>query len=125
MLILSPLVLRKHRIRAIGDCFNSLHIFSFLPLILRVQDNKVLPTEVGPTQARAEDHWWYDPNYLISDLNVNSAIAHPAHDEVFSPTPGNDTYTVQGYAYAGGGRRITRVEVTLDDGDTWLLCKIK
>ncbi|KAF9455798.1 hypothetical protein BDZ94DRAFT_1276612 [Collybia nuda] len=88
-------------------------------------DNKVLPTEVGPAQARAEEHWWYDPKYLISDLNVNSAIAYPAHDEVFSPTPGNDTYTVQGYAYAGGGRRITRVEVTLDDGDTWLLCKIK
>lgn len=31
---------------------------------------------------------------------------------------------MQGYAYAGGGRRVNRVEVTLDDGETWSLCDI-
>ena len=25
------------------------------------KDNKLLPTQVMPDQARAEKHWWYDP----------------------------------------------------------------
>lgn len=28
-------------------------------------------------------------------------------------------YTVRGYAYTGGGRQITRVEVSFDSGFTW------
>lgn len=33
-------------------------------------------------------------------------------------------YVISGYAYAGGGRRVTRVEVSLDDGATWSLADI-
>lgn len=36
----------------------------------------------------------------------------------------DETYKVEGYVYAGGGRRITRVEVTLDDGDSWSLATL-
>ncbi|CCM02700.1 uncharacterized protein FIBRA_04806 [Fibroporia radiculosa] len=28
-------------------------------------DNRVLPTQLSPEQARAEKHWWYDPSYII------------------------------------------------------------
>lgn len=105
-----------------------------------------------PEQARAEREWWYDPRYvspssslpfssihdlnsicectryIINDLNTNSAIAQPAHDKsltfsaaaVASP----QLYSLAGYAYAGGGRRITRVEITLDAGVTWELATI-
>jgi nitrate reductase (NAD(P)H) len=57
---------------------------------------------------------------------VNSAIACPDHDEILecSNESSDDTYTVKGYAYAGGGRRVTRVEVSLDDGDSWDLAEI-
>jgi nitrate reductase (NAD(P)H) len=33
-------------------------------------------------------------------------------------------YTLKGYAYAGGGRRVTRVEISFDDGYTWSLADI-
>lgn len=31
---------------------------------------------------------------------------------------------MRGYAYAGGGRRVTRVEISFDDGSTWSLANI-
>lgn len=33
-------------------------------------------------------------------------------------------YEVRGFAYSGGGRRVTRVEISLDDGVTWRLTKV-
>ena len=33
-------------------------------------------------------------------------------------------YTLRGYAYSGGGRRINRVEITLDGGKTWTLAEM-
>jgi len=67
------------------------------------------------------------PNrYIIRDLNVNSAIACPDHDETLDTTDQspNATYTVKGYAYSGGGNRVTRVEISSDDGETWSLANI-
>lgn len=66
--------------------------------------------------------------YIINDLNTNSAIANPAHDEklIVAPVVPDvpQMYSLSGYAYGGGGRRVTRVEITLDAGDTWTLCHI-
>lgn len=90
---------------------------------LHFHDNKMLPTEVSPDQARAEKHWWYNPAYIIWDLNVNSAIAYPKNDEVIECS-GDGEYTIKGYAYTGGGRRIERIEISLDAGKTWKLGEI-
>ncbi|CAL1702986.1 unnamed protein product [Somion occarium] len=96
---------------------------------LHFWDNKVLPMQLTPERARSEQQWWYDPRYIITELNINSAIVKPAHDETITVNPGESdkdlsSYTVKGYAYSGGGRRVTRVEVSLDDGDTWVLANI-
>ncbi|BGP16636.1 hypothetical protein JCM10213v2_004638 [Rhodosporidiobolus nylandii] len=93
---------------------------------LHFWDNKVLPMTLTAEQARNERDWWYDPKYIINDLNVNAAVARPAHDEKI-PIPADPaaTYCVSGYVYAGGGRRVTRVETTLDDGKTWQLADIE
>lgn len=32
---------------------------------------------------------------------------------------------VEGYAWAGGGRRIIRVDVSVDGGETWMPAKLK
>lgn len=80
---------------------------------------------------------------MIRDVSYYfSAIAHPAHGEtVMIPSEeiasiedaisaldigkhNTKAYTVKGYAYAGGGRRITRVELSWDDGQTWHLAEM-
>lgn len=79
---------------------------------------------VTPQMSDENKNWWTDERYAIYDLNSNSAIAYPAHDERLTLATAPTTYKVKGYAYGGGGRRITRVEVTLDKGVSWRLANI-
>ena len=90
-----------------------------------IYDNRVLPTMVDPEQSANDPSTWADERYAIYDLNVNSATVYPAHEEQISLVNGSDRYTVKGYAYSGGGRRVTRVELSLDKGRTWRLAEIE
>ncbi|KAK7743134.1 hypothetical protein SLS53_004219 [Cytospora paraplurivora] len=93
-----------------------------------IYDNRVLPTAIGPEESGDVPDTWRDERYAIYDLNTNSAIARPAHDERVVVGGGEgavESYKVQGYAYAGGGKRVTRVEVTLDRGRTWRLADVR
>lgn len=83
-------------------------------------DNRVLPTTVTDPEMAKADGWWYKPEYICNELNINSAIAAPDHDESLQTAAGG-TYAIKGYAYTGGGRKITRAEISLDSGATWLL----
>lgn len=98
-----------------------------------IYDNRVLPTMITPEASANLPDVWRDERYAIYDLNTNSAMAYPAHNErlVLPPTvvEGNDeangeVYKVRGYAYTGGGRRVGRVEVTLDKGRSWRLADV-
>ena len=89
-----------------------------------IYDNRVLPTHVSPEESANNKAWWTDERYAIYDLGPNSAIAYPAHDEQLRLSDAPEKYRVRGYAYGGGGRRITRCEVTLDKGKTWRLANI-
>lgn len=71
---------------------------------------------VSPEMASNDKSWWQDDRYAIYDLSVNSATAYPQHNEELIITTPDATYTARGYAYGGGGRRITRVEISLDSG---------
>ena len=90
-----------------------------------IYDNRVLPTMVDPEQSANDPTTWADERYAIYDLNVNSATVYPAHEERVSLSNGPADYTVKGYAYSGGGRRVTRVEVSLDRGRRWRLAEIE
>lgn len=35
------------------------------------------------------------------------------------------SYLLKGYAYSGGGRKVTRVELTLDGGASWRLTELE
>ncbi|EAZ24763.1 hypothetical protein OsJ_08536 [Oryza sativa Japonica Group] len=89
------------------------------------RDNRVLPSHVDAELANAEA-WWYKPEYMINELNINSVITTPGHDEVLpiNALTTQRPYTMKGYAYSGGGRKVTRVEVTLDGGETWQVCNL-
>lgn len=85
-------------------------------------DNRVLPPHVNEQIAK-EEGWWFQPDFIINELNINSAIGRPWHDEIVSLKK-NVPYQVKGYAYTGGGRKIIRVELSLDDGNSWRQAKI-
>ncbi|KAI4307322.1 hypothetical protein L6164_030524 [Bauhinia variegata] len=84
------------------------------------KDNRVLPSHVDAELANAEA-WWYKPEYIINELNINSVITTPCHEEILpiNSWTAQRPYVLRGYAYSGGGRKVTRVEVTLDGGETW------
>jgi len=87
-------------------------------------DNRILPPNVDAEKATKEG-WWYKQNYIFNQLNINSAIAKPAHEEMMKvPEDRFQMYTVSGYAYTGDGNKLTRVEVSLDGGYNWLLTDI-
>ncbi|CAM1511130.1 Fc.00g086430.m01.CDS01 [Cosmosporella sp. VM-42] len=90
-----------------------------------IYDNRVLPTMITPEASADLPEVWKDERYAIYDLNVNSAICYPGHDEVLPLAEAPVDYKVRGYAYGGGGRRITRVEVTLDRGKSWRMANVR
>jgi hypothetical protein len=47
--------------------------------------------------------WWYKPECMINELNINSVIATPGHDEVLpiNALTTQKPYTMKGYAYSG------------------------
>ncbi|KAK0671086.1 hypothetical protein QBC41DRAFT_271103 [Cercophora samala] len=92
-----------------------------------IYDNRVLPTTISPEESGNGTEEmvkiWKDERYAIYDLNTNSAVVYPQHEETVTIKDGA-TYELKGYAYAGGGRRVTRMEISLDQGKTWLLGNI-
>ncbi|KAI8608936.1 hypothetical protein BC830DRAFT_1153221 [Chytriomyces sp. MP71] len=93
--------------------------------VYHYKDNRVLPTPVTDSDVADSGNWWYKPEYIINELNINSAISSPAHNEVLqvdsnpeSLTSGTP-YKLRGYAYTGGGRKITRCELSFNGGITW------
>jgi len=89
-----------------------------------IYDNRVLPTMVSPEESANDPKRWMDDRYAIYDLSTNSATAYPAHEEQLCLVNGPEKYPIKGYAYGGGGRRVTRVEVSIDQGRTWRLADI-
>ncbi|MQL98567.1 hypothetical protein Taro_031279 [Colocasia esculenta] len=66
------------------------------------RDNKVLPSHVDAELAN-EEGWWYKQEYMINELNINSVITTPGHDEILpiSTVTAQRPYTMKGYAYSG------------------------
>ncbi|HYG61204.1 MAG TPA: molybdopterin-dependent oxidoreductase [Thermoanaerobaculia bacterium] len=67
----------------------------------------------GP-QVSAQDVDW-ESGLMLGELPVNSVICAPAEGET---VPAGEV-VVQGYAMAGGGRSVARVDLSLDGGATW------
>jgi len=96
------------------------------PNYYHLHDNSVFPPDVVSTAHVSNllnTQHGRNP-YILYELNLNSAILQPFHGETLAIDDPTKVVKVIGYAYDGGGRRVVRVEVTLDDGDSWLQCEI-
>jgi nitrate reductase (NAD(P)H) len=88
-----------------------------------IYDNRVFPKEMDSKEAVTKAGIWKDGAYTINDRNINSAIWSPAHCAKIKVT--EQMYTLRGYAYAGAGRPIRRVEVTLNNAQNWRTARIE
>jgi len=87
-------------------------------------DNRILPPHITAEES-LKGGWWYKPEYIFNELCINSAMSAPDHNETLSVAKNIDKdYEVAGYAYTGGGRKITRVEISTDGGVHWNLADI-
>lgn len=82
------------------------------------RDYKILPESVA-TEDQANNYWCKVPS--IGEYNVQSYVCDPA-DGLHQTTSPNQK--VQGYALSGGGRSIQRVDVSGDDGKTWVTAQL-
>jgi hypothetical protein len=72
-------------------------------------DYRILPPETDPDAAAPGG------GISLSSLPLNCDILVPADDEEIPA----GRLTIRGWALAGDGRRIDRVDVSLDDGRSW------
>lgn len=89
-----------------------------------IWDNRVLPSFVTETDGVFAETLFRHPDTACNEQNLNSVIAKPAQGEriPLSAAQKGNTYRIEGFAYDGGGHEVQRVEVSLDNGQTWLYC---
>ncbi|KAF2827904.1 hypothetical protein CC86DRAFT_465721 [Ophiobolus disseminans] len=89
-----------------------------------IWDNRVLPAFVTEKDGEFAEALFKHPDTACNEQNLNSIIVKPAQGEKIplSSARKGQTYRIEGYAYDGGGHEVQRVEVSLDDGETWLYC---
>jgi sulfite oxidase len=75
---------------------------------------RVFPPEVGPETVRWED------GVPLSDIPLNAVIWEPGEGALL---PSGST-RIRGWALAGRGRRIDRVEVSTDEGASWTRARL-
>lgn len=85
-----------------------------------IWENRVIPSFVTEQDSLLAKVFYHHPSTACYEQILNSAICRPAHGEQVALD--QRKYKIQGYAYAGAGAEITRVEVSLDEGKTWKYC---
>ncbi|KAH8731567.1 hypothetical protein GQ44DRAFT_746275 [Phaeosphaeriaceae sp. PMI808] len=89
-----------------------------------IWDNRILPSFIMEKNGEFAETLFRHPNTACNEQNLNSVVAKPAQGEripLISAHKGQ-AYRIEGYAYDSGGYEAQRVEVLLDDGETWLYC---
>ena len=75
------------------------------------RDYKLFPSNI------TIDNVDFGSSSAIQELPVQSAICSPVSGTTINSSDG--VLTVKGYAYSGGGRAVTRVDVSVDGGKSW------
>jgi DMSO/TMAO reductase YedYZ molybdopterin-dependent catalytic subunit len=89
-------------------------------------DNKLAPSAVSLSEWNS-GRLFNRADFTLYEQLINSVISYPAHEEwiqLDSPHPGATRIPLRGIASAGGGRRVLRVEVSADGGNSWMPCEL-
>ncbi|KAF9438802.1 hypothetical protein BGZ76_004401 [Entomortierella beljakovae] len=76
------------------------------------RDYKILDPTID--EHNVEESW--ESAASIGEMNVQCVICSPTENESI---PSSGPLTIKGYAIAGGGKGVYRVEVSVDGGNTW------
>ena len=87
-------------------------------------DNRVLPPQID-YESGIREGYFKSPDTILYEININSVIHKPSFGETIIISDFKSMYQLNGYAYSGGGRKINRVELTLDKGKTWIECRVE
>ena len=88
----------------------------------------ILSNEESHSLWQRRDYKLFPPNVNIDNVDFGSSSAIqelPVQSAICSPLAGTTVKTkdksiaIKGYAFSGGGRAITRVDVSVDGGVTW------
>lgn len=79
---------------------------------------KFLPATMRPGTEEYKEHLT-DPEYTVTELNLNSALFEPHN---FSAAR-KGSVTISGYCYTGGGRTVSRIELSTNGGESWVQCR--
>ena len=92
-----------------------------------VYDNRVLPSFVTDQDSEFAHTMFHHPSTICNEQNLNSVIVRPAQGEKIplDNVKKGQSYKICGFAYDGGGNEVQRVEVSLDEGKSWLYCSRK
>lgn len=94
---------------------------------------RVSPEEAMGTWQRGMAYKGFNPSMRTTDgievSKIPSLQEQPVQSAITVPPPGtmvplDEPLTVTGYAYSGGGRGIVRVDVSVDDGDSWVTAEL-
>ncbi|KAI0659447.1 hypothetical protein C8Q70DRAFT_1053815 [Cubamyces menziesii] len=90
-----------------------------------IWDNRVVPTFIDSRNHPFAAAFFHHESTACWEQSLQSVIVKPTHDERIPLVDKgclDRTYTVEGYAFSGGGDRVERVELSLDGGQTWRYC---
>ena len=94
----------------------------------------ILSSQESPSVWQQRDYKLFPPTVDISNVDFESSQAIqelPVQSAICSPMPGNVVHlsersiTVRGYAWSGGGRGISHVDVSIDGGKEWYTAELQ
>jgi len=88
-------------------------------------DNRVVPSFITEKDSLSAKALFHNPDTSCNEQVLQSIICRPHHGETLDLTDQallSSPFRVEGFAYSGGGLKVQKVEISLDEGKEWLYC---